>query len=140
MPGSIFYKLHSVWEEVMKYWYFGNFGQYKYNLNKADKYLVEAKTLFEYNQYILALTALQKSDIYFSYIQENLYKGIKEKRNIDDKQSLLKSASAKHIEVLSAIKKQLPEQFIWEAEKENAKILNLWESLGQSIKIREKYL
>ncbi len=28
MPGSIFYKIHRVGETMLKYWYFGNFGQF----------------------------------------------------------------------------------------------------------------
>ena len=47
MPGSKFYQIRLIWDEVKKYWYFGSFGQFEYNLKQSDKYLVEAKTLFE---------------------------------------------------------------------------------------------
>ena len=56
MPGSFLYKLNLVQEEILRYWYFGDFGQFKYNLGLSDKYLVEAKTLFEYKQYLLAIS------------------------------------------------------------------------------------
>src|SRR3989344_5659903 len=66
MPGNKLYKVHLFLESLEQYWYFGSFGQFKYSLKESDKYLVEAKTLFDYKQYILANKALQKSDIYFS--------------------------------------------------------------------------
>ena len=44
MPGSKFYILQEIKNNLMKYWYFGNFGQFTYNLNQADKFIVEAKT------------------------------------------------------------------------------------------------
>ncbi len=53
MPGSIYYKLHLAWESVIEYWNFGDFGQFIYNLKQFNKYVVEAKTLFEYIQYLL---------------------------------------------------------------------------------------
>src|ERR1700749_87312 len=69
MPGTIFYKIDRVIEIFEKYWYFGDFGQFTYNLKESDKYLVQAKTLFEYQQYLLAMVALQQSDAYFQKIQ-----------------------------------------------------------------------
>ena len=46
MPGSIFYKLNLIQDELLRFWYFGDFGQFKYNLAQSDKYLVEAINLF----------------------------------------------------------------------------------------------
>src|SRR5690242_14133057 len=69
MPGGVSYKIHLVWEKIMQYWYFGDFGSYEYNLKQSDKYLVEAKTLFEYNQFLLGYNALQKSNDYFKNIE-----------------------------------------------------------------------
>src|SRR3989344_6985672 len=65
MPGNKFYTINQVIEKVSYFWYFGSFGQFKYNLKKADKYLVEAKTLFEYKQFLLGYQALKKSDGHF---------------------------------------------------------------------------
>src|SRR5690242_11831315 len=104
MPGSFYYKLHLALEEFMQYWYYGNFGQFKYNLKESDKYLVEAKTLFEYNQYLLGYKALKKSDSYFQKTKPFLAKAQKEGNSIVDKISLLQQAAAKHIEVLEKIK------------------------------------
>src|SRR5687768_12398331 len=68
MPGSSLYKIRLIFEEINKYWYFGNISQFTYNLRQSDKYLIEAKTLFEYKQYFLAYQALEKSNHYFNKI------------------------------------------------------------------------
>ena len=65
MPGSKLYILQEIKNTVLQYWYFGNFGQFTYALKQSDKFLVEAKTLFEYDQYLLADEALKKSDYFF---------------------------------------------------------------------------
>ncbi|MDO8621161.1 MAG: DUF5667 domain-containing protein [Candidatus Levybacteria bacterium] len=140
MPGSIFYKTHLVWEEIMKYWYFGNFGQFAYNLKQSDKYLVEAKTLFEYKQFLLAYTALMKSDSYFA--QSPLYLGLakKENKDIEDKKNILKNAALKHTEVLEFLKNEVPEKFEWTPEKSSPTKLNLEEAISKSIEIRKNNL
>src|SRR3989344_581593 len=43
MPGSFLYKIRLLSEQIQQYWYFGNFGQFSYNLKQSDKYLVQAK-------------------------------------------------------------------------------------------------
>src|SRR5438876_8559854 len=68
MPGNKFYKISKIIETFEKWWYWGSIGQTKYNMQLADKYLVEAKTLFEYKQYFLALKALRQSDAYISKV------------------------------------------------------------------------
>ena len=140
MPGSIFYKMHLVFEGAMKCWYFGNFGQFEYNLKQSDKYLVEAKTLFEYKQYLLAYQALQKSDGYFNNIQPYLIKAQKESKSIIQKQNKLKEASLKHIEILNAIEQQIPTEFIWRPEKTFPTTLYLKQTIENSIKIRNENL
>ena len=130
MPGSIFYKLNLVKEEVLKYWYFGNFGQFYYNLKQSDKYLVEAKTLFDYKQYLLAYKALRKSDRYFEKIGKNIL----------EKKTRLKEAAQKHIEELTKLKSNVPSTFNWIPERNSPTILKLWESIDMSIRLREKKL
>ena len=140
MPGSFMYKLRLVSEEIQKYWYFGNFGQFKYNLKKADKYLVEAKTLFDYKQYLLAYNALKKSDLYFSKTFPYLKKAAKEGKDIAQNYLILRDASLKHIEVLEAFRVTLPETFTWQEEKTTAKPLHIGKEISQSIAIRNKSL
>lgn len=140
MPGSTFYKIHRIYEDGMKYWYFGNFGQFKYNLKQSDKYLVEAKTLFEYRQYLLAANSLKKSDNYFKNINQYLVKAKNEKKNIDQKQNLLKEASLRHIEILNEISNDIPEIFTWQPEKSSPTVLNLKQLINNSIDVRKEVL
>lgn len=140
MPGGISYKLHLIIEEIEKYWYFGNFGQFEYNLKESDKYLIEAKTLFEYNQYLLGSKALKKSDLYFSKISLYLNKAKEEHKIIDSKRSLLREAAKKHIEVLSRLQKEAPETFLWRPEKVQPTYLYLKKDIEQSMLIRSKNL
>lgn len=138
MPGSLFYEIHLVYENISKFWYFGNFSQFDYNLKLADKYLVEAKTLFEYKQYLLGYKALQKSDLYFKKILPNIVNAAKNGKNTSQKRVILKEAAGKHIETLNKIRKDVPEVFIWQPEKSIPTTLNLGAILDESIRIRER--
>lgn len=137
MPGSFFYKLSIVKDELLKYWYFGDFGQFKYNLKESDKYLVEGKTLFEYKQYLLGASSFKKSDYYFEKLMPALLDAKKNGKNIRDNLKLLKSAGEKHIEVLEKLKGEVPEHFYWDPEKGMPANLNLKEILDNSIRLRK---
>lgn len=140
MPGSIFYKIHLVEEVVLQYWYFGDFGQFTYNLKESDKYLVEAKTLFEYNQYLLGYKALLKSDQYFLKTLPDLALAKKHGKSITDNRLILSQAALKHREVLLQVEGQIPTIFNWSPEKSASTILNLKTAIDTSIAIRDKYL
>jgi len=121
MPGNKIYKISRIVDRVKEYWYFGNLAQAKYHLSLSDKYLVEAKTLFEYKQYLLALDALTRSDDHFS-----------QQKNTE--------AAKAHIFVLESLLGQLPDTFQWTPEKETATQLPIAQKLQDSIKIRESSL
>ncbi len=140
MPGSASYKLHLVWEKMMRYWHFGSFGQFEYNLKQSNKYLVEAKTLFEYKQFLLGYKALIKSDSYFSQAPLYLKLAEREDKNIANKKNILQNAALKHIEVLELLKSEVPEKFEWKPEKSPPTILNLKEAILKSIEIRKNNL
>jgi len=140
MPGSFLYKIRLVSEKIQKYWYFGNFGQFSYSLKQSDKYLVEAKTLFEYRQYLLGTQALKKSDVYFSETKPYLIRARKEGKNISKNMSFIKDAGLKHIEVLDKLELQVPKTFVWKPEKSFPSTLDLKESIRRSILIRSKSL
>lgn len=74
MPGNKLYRITRIVDQLKKYWYFGNIAQIKYHLGLSDKYLVEAKTLFEYKQYLLATDALKRSSDQFSQIHQYVIK------------------------------------------------------------------
>lgn len=140
MPGSLFYKPRLLLEAVSKYWYFGNFGQFKYSLKEADKYLVESKTLFEYGQYLNASIALKNSDEYFKKTFLYLSGAKDEGENINTNRKILSEAAQKHIEVLKKLLNELPGSFEWKPEKEKPTLINIKDNIEESISIRSKYL
>lgn len=137
MPGSIFYKLNLIQDEILKFWYFGNFGRFKYDLSQSDKYLVEARILFDYRQHLLAYQALQKSDSYFKKIEPVILSAKKNGKDTIDKEVVLKEASGKHIEELTKLQRALPPTLEWRPEKQRPIILNLREAFETAIKIRQ---
>ncbi len=137
MPGSFFYKLDLFKEAVMKIWYFGDFGQAKFDLQMADKYLVEAKTLFEYKQYLLAENALLKSNIYFSEVKPNLLKAQKNGKPTQESMLNLKNAASKHIEELLMMESSTPVSFAWVPEKGKTTNIALHNEIDNAIQIRE---
>ncbi len=140
MPGSSLYKPHLLLAELSKFWYFGNFGKFTYNLKQADKYLVEAKTLFEYGQYLLGYRALKKSDEYFIKTLPSLKNAKSEGKDISQNMGILTSAAQKHAEVLTEIKKAVPDKFNWQPEKSASTMLDLKSTIESSIVLRRKYL
>lgn len=137
MPGSVWYKMDLIFEQIQKYWHFGAISQFKYNLKQADKYLVEAKTLFEYKQYLLAYEALVKSDKHFKYASENIITAAKEKKDISSIKTVLRNASLKHISVLEELTEITPVTFTWRPEKGSATKIMIYKSLDKSIGIRK---
>lgn len=141
MPGNFLYKPKLFIEYVSRHWYFGNFGQFKYNLKESDKYLVEAKTLFEYGQYLRADTiSLKISDEYFKRTLPFLIKAKNEDKDIKQNRRILEKAAEKHIKVLKKLLKELPQEFMWKPEKGKSTIIFIRRDIEQSISIRAKYL
>ncbi len=137
MPGSFLYKPHLLIEKLSYIWHFGNLGKFHYNLTEADQYLVEAKTLFEYNQLLLASNSLKKSNSYFLKVKPSLEKAKKEGKDVSVEETMFKSASQKHIEVLLKLKADLPETFTWVPEKTSPTILKLHDEINSAISIRQ---
>lgn len=106
----------------------------------ADKYLVEAKTLFEYKQYLLGYKALEKSNKYFISILPNLLRAKENGKNIIQKKSIFDEAAKKHIEILNKIKDESPNEFNWRPEKSLPTNLNIGCEILSSIEIRRKDL
>ncbi|MEX2013175.1 MAG: hypothetical protein WD967_02120 [Candidatus Levyibacteriota bacterium] len=140
MPGNFLYKPRLIFEKVAQLWYFGNFGQFAYSLKQSDKYLVQAKTLFEYNQYLLAYDALKKSDRYFEKTFLNLEGAEDEGKDISQNRKTLSLAAEKHTELLAEIKEVVPAKFNWQPEKSASTLLDLESAIKSSISIRMKYL
>ena len=137
MPGNKLYKIEQAFDQLYRPWVFGNFSRHKYELGLADKKLVEAKVLFEYRQYLLAVRALTDSDRHFQKAVYYLDQAEKEGKDISQKTTNLQAAAGKHREVLQRLKEQLPEEFIWRPEKGEATELNLKLILEEAMRIRE---
>ena len=140
MPGSKFYKINQAIEKLSYFWYFGNFGKTYYYQRLSDKYLVEAKTLFEYKQYLLAYKSLLKSNQYFEKIYPYLVSAKKEGKDISEKQEIFRQESLKHLEELNKLKNSTPEEFLWTPEKAKPTRLNIRSLIDTSENIRKKYL
>lgn len=137
MPGNKAYSLKQIVDTVSQYWAFGSFARHKYELTLSDKKLVEAKTLFEYQQYLLALKALESSNLHFKRAAEFLARAGKEGKDLTQKTANFQAAAARHKEVLAALGKNLPESFFWQPEKKSGTELNLKAVIEEAIKLRE---
>jgi len=138
MPGNKLHRVQEMKNMALKYWYFGSIGQFEYNRKMADTYLVEAKTLFEYKQYLLGFRALQKSNNYFEKAPFYLERAEKEGKDISEKKEVLKKASEKHKEVLSNMQQYTPKEFFWQPEKVKPTMLKIHEEIEKAIEIRNK--
>lgn len=140
MPGNPLYKVSNIIDVVQKWWSFGNFAKFSYHISLADKKLVEAKTLFEYEQYLLGYQALETSDKNFREASVFLLAAEHEGKNISQKKTLFQNAVEKHITVLTVLKKALPETFIWKPEKEKPVSLPLQKKIEDSLSLRKEML
>ena len=139
MPGSLNYKLHIFLVKFQQYWSFGSLSQFQYNLHESDEFLVQAKTLFEYDQYLLAYDALLQSDMYFEKAGQSLQSAKNEGKDTSQSSALFKQAAAKHIEVLQYITSITPDVFVWSPEKEAASTLHIHDEIQHVISIRKNY-
>jgi len=121
MPGNKLYNITRAIDKIENYWYFGTIAQTKYHLKLSDKYLVEAKTLFEYKQYLLATDALARSDLEFKALP---------------KSKIVARAAQKHRQVLESLLLTVPPEFVWTPEKSSAIPLDLYGILSHSITLR----
>lgn len=140
MPGHKLYRIHQVWEKIQEKWHFGSFAKFKYHLGLSDKYLVEAKTLFEYNQYLLATDALKKSDECFGKTSIFLTAAKKEGKETKEKVVLLALAAKKHKEILEKLLLVVPPEFNWQPEKGEATLIKIKSLLKESIKLRHQVI
>ncbi len=137
MPGNKMYRVSRVLDHVKRYWSFGSIAQAKHIMNMADKYLVEAKILFEYKQYLLAFDALNHSDNEIIQLPERIQSGKAEKKNMSLVVASLKEQMSTHEKLLTKLYRELPPEFIWTPEKISSTVLSIHERLTASIKLRQ---
>lgn len=133
MPGNKLYTLSRMLDRVKKYWYFGTIAQIKYHISLSDKYLVEAKTLFEYKQYALGMDALKRSNEAFAVLPVYIQKGHMEGKNMDAFVQMIREAGAVHINVCTSLANTLPATFSWTPENGPASELFMLDALEDSI-------
>ena len=119
MPGNKLYAVSRIFDRLKSYWYWGNLGQFRYHLALSDKYLVEAKTLFEYKQYLLGAQALERSDKEFRLLKQ-----------VDSEVILA------HEGVLRKLLLETPETIEWKPEKIAPSTIALHDLLQHSLSIR----
>lgn len=140
MPGNKLYRVSRILDKAKEPLYFGSLSAYKYHLGLADKYLVEAKVLFEYKQYLLAVDALTRSDKEFAVLPRYLVQASKQQKDVSPFKQQLSEASRKHAQILGELLVKLPDTFTWTPEKTNATLLPLKDLLQSSMNIRSNVL
>lgn len=140
MPENKFYKISRMLDSIERWWFWGNIASVKYHLKLADKYLVEAKTLFEYRQYQLGAGALRRSDAQIPQIHRSLQFAQQEGKDVQKLKSFAVSAMTAHIGILEKLSEELPENFQWTPEKQASITINLSQLFRDSIAVREELL
>lgn len=139
MPGNKLYNFYRLVDYVKEYWFWGNIAKSKYYLSISDKFLVEAKTLFEYQQYLLAVSALEKSDEYWSKIQNHIEDSFLEGKNIELPVVQFSEAAKEHERILLNLEKETPKDFLWQPEKKQSTNLELHSKLQNSLRTRKEF-
>jgi hypothetical protein len=137
MPGSSLYKVSRIVDRLKFYWSWGNIAQIKYHLALADKYLIEAKTLMEYKQYLLGTDALTRSDKEFMQLPAYVAGAKKEGVNVSELRGLIVAAAEKHAELLTGLLTVTPTRFTWTPEKSKPTELPLGEMIQTSVGERQ---
>jgi len=137
MPGHRLYPLSRLLDQLKSYWYWGNIAQFKYHLSLADKYVVEAKTLFEYGQYPLAMDALRRSNQEVRRLPELLGRTKQEGKDTTHLEQTLRGAMEAHTVILAKLATELPKEFLWQSEKKSPTLLPLEQILKDAIEVRQ---
>lgn len=138
MPGNKIYKISRMADVIKRYWSFGSIAQTKYSMSMADKYLVEAKTLFEYKQYLLAFDAIERSDQELSRLPENIRAGGLQRKNMSLMITSIKEEINMHEKVLKKLQAEMPSEFTWTPEKKSPTILPIQNRLEEAILFRRR--
>lgn len=136
MPGNKLYSISRLLDGVAAFWHWGDIASYKYHLSLSDKYLVEAKTLFEYKQYFLAVDALRRSNEQFRLVPHLLEKIKVQGKDVDKLTGRAREAAATHKRVLEKLRGELPAEFTWTPEKQQPITLKLKLLLDEAIAAR----
>ena len=140
MPGNKLYRVSRFMDEVKRYWYWGNLASHRYHQAQSDKALVEAKTLFEYHQYLLGVEALERSTQAVQKQNTYLLRAEKEGKDMHQARQIVREAMAEHQGVLNKLIQELPSEFVWQPEKQSSVLLPLHEIIGAALEERKKHI
>lgn len=138
MPGNKLYVVSRFVDRLKEYWSFGSIASLRYHLALADKYLVESKTLFEYEQYPLALSALAESNKHVTKLTLYIQKASQEGKEVARLKVLVGEAMVRHTGVLQQLKFDTPVDFTWVPEKAAVTSLHIHETLEAAEVVRNK--
>lgn len=137
MPGNTLYRISRIADILKAYWYWGSIASFRYHLGLADKYLVEAKTLFEYKQYLLASDAMNRSNEHFQKLPLYMKRAVGEHKDVTILKRTAKEAALEHIRIMENISASTPEEFIWLPEKSQASTIPIGRNIREGIDIRQ---
>jgi len=133
MPGHRFYKILEIIDWIRGAWSFGSFAQFTNRLSLADRKLVEAKTLFEYKQYLLATDAISFYKRHLCKAADALKRAKREGKNITEKKKLFVAATLTHKQVLERTKEEHPPEVVWKPERGEHKIIAIGQVIERAI-------
>lgn len=136
MPGNKIYKVMKLVDSAKKYWYWGSIASASYHRELADKFLVEAKTLMEYQQYLLGVDALRRSDEQVQQILPYIKRGKSEGKDMSLQQQKVIEQMIEHERVIVLMKSSVPSETVWTPEKTAATALPLHALLQNAYDIR----
>lgn len=137
MPGNKLYPIMRLLDETKRYWYWGTIGNIKYYMMLSDKDLVEAKTLFEYKQYFLALDALDRSNKNIHRLRSLVLLSEREKKDISLLLPVIQEDMLVHQSILNTLRNQLPMEILWQPEKQSSVLLPLHELISAALEVRK---
>lgn len=140
MPGNKIYKISRIIDRVKLVWSFGSIAQSKAHMSLSDKYLVEAKTLFEYKQYLLGVDALLRSNKEFEQLPLFIHRGSSERKDMSAIIIMLREEGEVHTQILSGMADIAPKEFLWNPEKSAATKLSLHELIDGAKKTRKSVI
>ena len=135
MPGHPLYRVSRIVDQTSAWWHWGTIASISYHLGLSDKYLVEAKTLFEYKQYPLALAALDRSTYEFGKLPPRIDQ-LEGEGKADTPLVIQVSAAAEaHLSLLQTLRESVPQVYEWESES-HVQTLRISDHIEEAIETR----
>ena len=116
LPGQLLYRISRNLDRVRAWFVWTPTAAVRYHLSLADKYLVEAETLFQNKRYPYAMDALERSNLEFERIPGFLTKTEADGANTELLKDRVRTAADAHVTVLISLEPEVPEVDAWTDE------------------------